>query len=316
MSELRPFLLVSDAIDYTDGVATFQFPRTPQGSARCAITGIRAWGSGANVAAANLFATLITQLVVGGRNYVQGAVPLALIAGGPLQPEFDQPPLVNRFPGRALPLPCGRLASGIRFGAADEVRVRLELLDTEADSHVKQLVLECVQFPDDARDPLNRIYDAMLAQGHGETFITGQEVAGWRDPGTVITLEQQPQPPIARALRRWGYRALLMNTATGAPAAELGAIGAVAMNNLALQVWGSFQRAPQNQFAPIRAIAGTPNSEPATGLVDMLEQERNMAQVNFAGAAAADPDYTLYLCTLYEGRDLRAPALTVANAIS
>lgn len=322
---LRPFSLVSDFIDYTGNVAEFQFPTVPKGSARCAVVGMRYNVSGDDpVAVATIegYGTVLERITIAGRNYSQGPILLPLIAanlapgGGALPLGFPQ---FNRFPGSRIALPGnmqgqGVLGSGMSFGPGDEVRVRLARL--AGNSFVNRLILDCVQWPDDQKDPSHAVWEAMRFKGIGETYFVGSRIIGWPGAGASLQLEVLPQPPAARVLRRQGFHAA-MTQADGNPlGVELSDPAGETFNNIEAQVWTSFQRAPQNDAAPIRSIMGLMGLETALGLVDMQENERSIARLDFIGTAPAAPDRLIYVVHMFEGRDEGAPTLEAANAIS
>lgn len=323
---LRPFTLVSDFIDYDAGnVAEFQFPAVPKGSARCAVVGIRYSVAGDDPVAVQAnegWGTVLERLTIAGRNYTQGPVLLPLIAGSMVPGGGSLPlgfPAFNRFPGSRLALPGnmqgqGVLGAGMSMGPNDEVRVRLARVNGL--SFVNRLALDCVQWPDDQRDPSHATWEAMRFKGIGEAYFVGSRIIGWPGAGASRQLEVLPQPPAARTLRRHGFRAA-MTTETGSPfPTEIGDAASETLSNVEAQVWSSFQRAPQNDAAPIRTVMGLIGYEVVTGLVDFQENERSIARLDFIGTAPAAADRLIYVCHMFEGRDEAAPTLEAANAIS
>jgi hypothetical protein len=321
---LRPFSLVSDFITYTGDVAEFQFPTTPKGAARCAIVGIRyvTTGDAGTVETNEGYGTTLERLTVAGRNYTQGPILLPLIAAAMVPGGAGLPigfPNFSRFPGSRIPLPYGAAGgpmagAGMALGPGDEVRVRLARLAPNA--FVNRMVLDCVQWPDDQRDPSHAIWEALRFQGIGEATFVGNRLTGWPGAGVSRQFEVLPQPPAARTLRRQGFRAA-MTTDTGNPlGTELGDPASETLANVEAQIWTSFQRAPQNDGAPLRTIMGLPNMEIMTGLVDMQENERSIARLDFIGTAPPAADRLLYIVHMFEGRDPAAPTLEAANAIS
>lgn len=314
---LRPFTLRSNGITYTANRATVVFPTVPKGEARCAIVGARGRPRGANAATIGTWSTLLASFVVGGRQYVQGdAFPLALIDGGavPLTAPFGIP-TTNYFLGSQFVLPRGSMGAGIAYGPNDEVRMVLDRFD--ADSFVDEIELDCVQFPDDPRDPANVVYERAKQRGIGEPFFVGQRVTGWRAAGAVLNLEIAPQPPTATVLRRQGVRGAVLAAATGSPVStEIGAITARTFNNLQAQLFTAQQRPAMNGAPSARSIIGLPGYDPATGIVDLGRSERATLRVVFAGTSAANADRDLFFVHMFEGRDEGAPRLDAANAIS
>jgi hypothetical protein len=207
----------------------------------------------------------------------------------------------------------GVFGAGIALGPNDETRIRAFRIGEGA--FVNRIVLDCIQWPDDQKNPLHALWTALRFKGEGEPLFAGSVIEGWQAPGTVTLLEELPQPPSARAVRRTGFRAVVMDGA-GNVVFELGGTGSTTTNNLLAQVWTSFQRAPQNQMAPLRTIMGTIGYEIPTGLVDMQENERSIAQVMFAGTAPADPAFRVFVLHMFEGRNESSPTLEAANAIS
>lgn len=323
---LRPFSLVSDEIDYNPAnVAEFQFPSVPKGAARCAIVGIRYAVTGddpAAVATIEGYSTNLERLTVAGRNYWQGAAPMPLIAAAVIPGGAAIPlafPWSNRFLGSHVPnagmmLGQGTTGAGIAFGPADEVRMRLVRI--AGDTFVNRIVLDCVQWPDDQADPFHALWKDLRYQGIGEAFFVGSALPEWPGAGAVRQLEVLPQPPSARALRRTGFRACMTFDNGNVIGTELGDAATPALNNVLATAWTSFQRQPLNQAAPLRALFGLTGLEIATGLVDMQENERSIARLDFTGSAPADPTRRIYVLHMFEGRDENAPTLEAANAIS
>lgn len=314
---LRPFTVNSDGINYTANRATVTFPVVPKGSARCMIVGIRGRPRGANAAAIGTFSTLLSSLVVGGRQYVQGdGIPLGLLDGGavPIATSLGVP-RTNKFLGTQVLLPWGDIGAGIAYGENDSVRLVLDRFN--ADSFVDQVTLDCVQFPDDPKDPANEAYYRAKSRGIGEPYFIGQRVTGWRAAGAVLNLEVSPQPPTAVVLKRTGARGVVLASATGSPAStEIGAITARTFNNLQAQLFTAGQRPAQNGMAPARSVIGLPGYDPATGVVDLKRSERATLRLQFAGTSAANADRDLFFVQMFEGRDEAAPLLEAANAIS
>lgn len=320
---LRPFSLVSQDIEYDlGGFANFRFPETPKGSARCAITGIRyvVRSDDPAVLLIDGYGTLLERLTVAGRNYVQGQIPMPLIAAATVTGGVPFGfPYVNRFPGNQIGLGDNSLGvpwlgSAIAFGPSDEVRMRLFGLNPTI--RVTQVILDCVQWPDDMNDPSLEIWKALRYKGHGEPYFIGSRLEGWRAPGTTEQLEELPQPPSAVVLNRTGFRALVMDNTGNVSNFEVGDIGSPTMNNLSAQAYTSFQRPPQNRFIPLRTLAGLTGMEIATGFVGMEQDSRSIIEIQYTGTALPDNVTDVYVMHMFEGRDQNVPALNAANAVS
>lgn len=320
---LRPFSLVSDILVYAANIARPRMPAVPKGSARCAITGIRynVTGDAGTVENIGGWGTLLQALTVAGRGYVQGEIPFPLISGDTLVGALPYgAPASNRFLGSHIPLPGGQalgdgvLGAGIALGPNEQVELQVERLGTGG--FVDRIILDCVQFPDDENDPLNQIWNDLRFKGIGEALFIGDRIEGWQAPGAVVQFDEMPQPPAARALRRTGFRGVVMG-ATGLTANfEVGGAGEVTANNLLAQIWTSFQRSPQNLAAPFRSLIGLTGLEVPSGLVDMQRDERSTVSLQFAGTAAADLTTQIFVTHMFEGRDINSPTLEAANAIS
>lgn len=326
---LRPFSIISDEIEYdTAGAssAEFRFPVTPKGFARCAIVGVRFKVSGVAVFVSVIqgWGSLLERLTVAGRNYVQGEIPFPLIAShlvtGGIPYSF---PWANRFLGSAILLPGQMLGQGvmgaaIAYGPSDEIRMRVRRLQNEA--FVDRVILDCVQWPDDAKDPSVATWNALRYSGLGEAYFIGRQTVGYAASGTQLVFDELPQPPSARALRRTGFRGVITDlngsTQVGGLGFEEGAPAEATLNNVSVEVSTSFQRPPQNDFIPFRGLIGLIGGEIVTGLVDMAQAERSILRLNFTGTNPGDPEKLIYTMHMFEGRDEAAPTLQAATAIS
>jgi len=323
---LRPFHINSDDLVYTADVAEFVFPRTTQGAARCAIVGIRYETTGDDPIALGFidgWSTNIERLTVAGRNYMQGAFPLPLIAHNFAQ-ALNGPygfAWVNRFLGSHIALPnnyqgAGVLGAGMALGPADTVRMRLRRIG--GGNFVSKVTLECVQFPKD--EPINAgenlVYKLLAERGIGEPYFVGQEI-DWPGGGATEQLEVLPQSPAADTLRRTGFRGILINPTDGTVIGIAKSDPATpAINNVSAQVWTSFSRPPMNGASPATAILGTIGNETTIGLIDMSQDERSIIALNFLGTSLAVPDRRLYILHMFEGREASAPRLEAADAIA
>lgn len=321
----RPFTMVSNDLAYDANVANFAFPTVPQGSARSAITGIRYMVSGTDAATAlrDGWGSLLEKFTVAGRSYMQGVIPFPLIGASLFPISTSVPfamPQFNRFLGSTFQLGntyqggAGILGAAIPLGPAEQVKMTVERLNT--DSFVRRVVLDCIQWPDDKADPSLNAWKALRFQGIGAAYFVGSRNVGWPAAGATFTFDEIPQPPNAQQLRRVGFRAG-MTDETGVPSiVENGATTARTMNNLLAQISTSFQRAPQNQAAPIRAIMGLPGLEIATGCVDMVQDEHSIASITSISSAIAAATRLIYVLHMFEGRGLGKVQLEAANAIS
>lgn len=309
---LRPFTLTSDSLVYTNDVADFQFPAVTKNGARCVVVGLSGRPTGANVATVGAWNTFIQALTIAGRSYVQNEVNFSLIDTHSV---FSTQPLAvgarPRWPGSVPLLPDGSLAAGLGLASGEEVRMRLRRFSSGA--YVDQVTLHCVQFPDNPADPLNQVWERLTRQGIGEALFMGFNREGWPVAGTQQLFDLLPQPPRARALRRHFTRGavLLANTPVNG---EVGVAASAALNNLLVRTYTSQNRPPQNAAVPGRAALGIPGSDPWIGLVDLDSRERSAVEITYLGALNGDAD--IHFCTLFEGRDITAPQLGAATAIS
>lgn len=320
MLPLRPFLLNSDTLVYDGGglAQNQRFPQQPKGNSRCAIVGLAHRVTGASAATIGAWGSLIQGLEVAGRRYVQGSIPLPLLAADAAQvagAAQNVGGITSYFPGSHIPLAGGQLCAGIPLGPNDEVRITI--LRRNAGAFVTQVALVCVQFPEEGKDPsADAIYNALRNRGLGEFSMIGH-VTDWLGAGQQVTFEGLPQPPNSRVVRRVGLRGVVTDSTGLATGFEVGAVAVRSMNNLLVRVQTSFNRPPQNALAPARAILGLPGYDPhSMGLVDMRLSERARVDVFFAGTAVAAATQFVHVLDMFEGRDDSAPMLEAADAVS
>jgi hypothetical protein len=301
---LRFFQMVSDVIVYAANVATVIFPRNTDNPA--AIIGIDARATNRQLILQNQ----VHFIRVAGRQYTTGD-PFSLGLLTPTQPGGAatlSPSGKPYFPGSAIALPGGGSCGAILMAPEEGVQVKIE--DVTAGSAIlTQLVLHCVEFTEDCenaealRDQYNR-----LRKGLGETYFTGHKqvytVAGKH------SLQGQPMPPNARALRRLQVRGLALTTATMAVAeADFLLVKA--------HLYTNTERAPHNQAVPARAVIGHGALDiPGAGMVDLSGEEgRDRAIVDLTVPAPAGST-TAHIVQIFEGRDHNEERLGSATAVS
>jgi hypothetical protein len=269
---------------------------------------------GATANAAGLYSAFCDRFTVAGRSYVQGDVLLALMAGGPDVVAGGQPiPRAGSWRGTQIPLPSQQMGAGIGLAPGETVRMRVNsVIDAVRPSHI---VLDCVQFPDDERDPLTEIYKRLRFQGIGEVLFAGDRTL-YLASGASILFQPQPQPPNALSLNRMAVRGAQIDNTAATPTAEFGTAAAAIPGNVSALLFTSSERPPQNQAAPFRGVIGFPGYDIDSGIVNVKQNERSMVRLNFIGTSAAVATQEIFIAQQFEGADPDALVLHAANAIS
>ncbi len=210
---LKEFQIVSNPIVYdAGGVANFQIPQRLNGNARCAVIGLSATD---NALGAQFFNDVET-FQIAGRQYHQGAgCPLALLTPGRAPSQYAAAPSVvenanrpNYFPGEFFSLSDGSRCGGLMLIGQEVINVILRR--NVAGQTIGRLVLHCVEFGYDNRDPKAQAvieaawskFKVGIGQAHWQVF--GDDIVAatpYAAPGSVQIFQPHQSPVRRRVLR-------------------------------------------------------------------------------------------------------------------
>lgn len=301
---LKHFTIVSDTLTYSASIAQFEFPRRTKGRTRCAVIGWDADAANASMKLANV----VHFLSIGPRQYVQGdPVVFGLFTG--VAPGAGNDVTLGRpfFPGDSVLLPDGTTCGAMMINPGERIELRLADL-TGGSAELRQVILHCVEFPDDCQDPAEqRDTDAAwerLQRGDGETLLYGNALS--YSAAGITPLEAVPKGPNAQAYRRQEVR--------GACYDASGALQEDDFTLLQVLVYSQTERPTANAGVPARMIVGH-GALPKPGVVrvDLRNDERQYIEVTAPTPGAAR---VARFATVLQGRPEAGKYLTAAEAIS
>jgi hypothetical protein len=296
---LRPFILYSEPLIYSAGLADVVFSQRSQG--RAAITRI-------SVEAANPEAhhrNLVNRFNIEGRALFAGdPVPIGLFSDGPapLYGSQPQPQCAPRAiaPG-PLPAPFGDSSAGIILPPRALPQMRLE--DIEGSSPIGRVILHCVEFPADGRhqhaaDALWQRFEA----GEGQISYHGHRLTLTALGQHILAGEHHGPGP---GTRHYAHGvAIREDDQTNAEA------GFRALN---ARVYSATQSAPMEARAPARQVLGYPGAPQFTAQTELRMHEEALIEVE--APATPSPAIEFFALQVFAGRDPGAPITRNASQI-